>query len=352
MTNYGWLWTLVHSIYSRAKFLIFSIAALIILVVAYYFSPIFNQFLGNSRRLFALIMIVGLVILLLDGIWLVTYKRHLSVLDKTNKTLPENCPFCSRDLETERIDRSLLFGFPGARLELSCSYCGTHLVSDYPFRYWTFTKIDAVLNSTFAWLYQGVSLNREDLNLVLNKQHAETAKVKLRASGNPDLEQVWFDKPTARAITRLRTGPLEEIISGNMSALSGMNPDILRTPPEVNTAFFKRPSDLDLHKEEKVILYVAPVRLAVPNRAKSENSENGFRTKDTGFFFVSNQRAGFRGKKHRTNFPINTIDDLDHRADRIVILPRRRKNPDYYLDLDGELVYCVLLGLINTNEIS
>ncbi|MGB7875468.1 MAG: hypothetical protein WBL25_13875, partial [Anaerolineales bacterium] len=185
-------------------------------------------------------------------------------------------------------------------------------------------------------------MNREDLNLILNKQHAETAKVKLRASGNPDLEHVWFDKPTARAVTRLRTGPLEEIISGNISALSELSPDILRTPPDVNTSFFKRPSDLVLRKKEKVILYVAPVRLAAQ---RTNQGENHFHIKDTGFFFVTDQRVGFRGRKYRTNHMIKAIDELDHETDKIVILPHRRKNPDYYLDLDGELVYCVLLGL-------
>lgn len=308
-----------------------------------------QQLVGNAHRLFTYMMGVGLFILLVDGIWLVVYRRHLALLEKTSQSLPGNCPFCSRIFHAEQTDRNLLLGFPGARFELSCSYCGTHLVSDYPFRHWTFIKIDSVLNSTFAWLYQGEKLSSEDLNLVLNKQHAEIARVKLRASGNPDLEHVWFDKPTARAISRLRTGPLGEIISGNMSALSELSPDILRTPPDVNTAFFKRPSDLILRKKEKVILYIAPVRLATQNNAQGENH---IHIKDTGFFFVTDQRVGFRGRKHRTNFPIKTIDDLEHQTDRITILPHRRKNPDHYLDLDGELVYCVLIGLINTHEVS
>ncbi len=339
----------MQTIYTRAKSFIFIILLLIILVVAYSLTPNIERLLGNAHNLFVFVLDVGVFILFVDGLWFVNYRRHIALLAKTSRTLPSNCPFCGKDFQVEKTDRKLSFGFPGARFDFSCAFCGTHLVSEYPFHYWTFTKIDAVLNSTFAWLYQGEKLSREDINLILNKKHAERAKVKLRASGNPDLEHVWFDKPTARAITRLRTGPLAQIISGNMSALSELSPDILRTPPEVNTAFFKRPSDLVLHKEEKVILYVAPVRLATQ---RTNQGENHFHTKDTGFFFVTNQRVGFRGRTHRSNLTINTIDDLDHQADKIVIRSQRRKTPDYYLDLDGELVYCVLLGLINTNEVS
>ena len=349
LTKYGWLWTLVRTIYARAKTLIFIILLLIILVVAYSLTPDIERLLGNTHNLFVFVLDVGLLVLLVDGLWFVNYRRHTALLAKTSRTLPSNCPFCGKDFQVERTDRKLLLGFPGARFDFSCEFCGTHLVSDYPFHYWTFTKIDAVLNSTFAWLYQGERLSREDIDLILNKKHAERAKAKLRASGNPDLEHVWFDKPTARAITRLRTGPLEKIISGNMSALSELSADILRTPPEVSTAFFKQPSDLVLHKEENVLLYVAPVRLAIQ---RTNQGENHFHTKDTGFFFITNQRVGFRGRTYRTNLTFNKIDNLDHQADKIVIRPQHRKTPDYYLDLDGELVYCVILGLLNENEVS
>ena len=349
MTNYGWFWSLVHSLYTRAKFLVFSIPLLIILIVAYFLTPGFNQVSVSVHGIFAFIMGVGIFVLCMDGVWLVIYRRHLVLLDKTSRSLPDKCPFCGKDFHAKKTDRNLLFGFPGAQFDLSCSFCNTRLVSDYPFRYWVFTNVDTVLNSTFAWLYQGERLSREDLNLVLNKQHAESARAKLRASGNPDLERVWFDKPTARAITRLRTGPLQKLVSGNMSALSEVGPDILRTPPDVNTAFFKQPSDLVLRKKEKVILYVAPIRLATQ---RTNHGDKDFQTKDVGFFFITNQRVGFRGRKYRTNLSIKAIDDLDHEADQIAIRSHRRKTPDFYLDLDGELVYCVLLGLINTDEVS
>lgn len=349
LTKYGRFWTLVRSIYTRAKALIFIILLLIISVIAYSLIPDIERLLGDTHSLFVFLLDVGVFILLFDGVWFVAYRRNLALIAKMSRTLPSNCPFCGKDFQVERTEHKLLFGLPATRFDFSCSFCGTHLVSDFPFHYWTFTKIDSVLNSTFAWLYQGERLSREDINLVLNKKHAERAKIKLRASGNPDLENVWFDKPTARAITRLRTGPLERIISGNMSALSEMSEDILRTPPEVNTAFFKQPSDLVLHKEENVLLYVAPVRLA---SKRTNQGENHFRTKDTGFFFISNQRIGFRGRTYRTNLAFNKIDNLDHQADKIVICAQHRKTPDYYLDLDGELVYCVIVGLLNTDEVS
>jgi hypothetical protein len=349
LTKYGRFWTLVRSIYTRAKTLIFIILLLIILIIAYLLIPDIEGLLGNAHNLFVFILGVGVFILFFDGLWFVNYRKRVAFLAKMSHILPTQCPFCGKNFQVDRTDRKMLFGLPGARLDFSCESCGTHLVSDYPFHYWTFTKIDPVLNSTFAWLYQGERLSREDIRLIQNKKHAEKAKVKLRASGNPDLEYVWFDKPTARAITRLRTGPLEQIISGNMSALSELSADILRTPPEVNTSFFKQPSDLVLHKDENVLLYVAPVRLAAQ---RTNQGEHEFHTKDTGFFFVTNQRVGFRGRTYRTNLTIKAIDDLDHQSDKIVIRPQRRKTPDYYLDLDGELVYCVIIGLLNTNEIS
>ena len=349
MTKYGRFWTLVQTIYTRAKSFIFIVLLLIILLVAYFLTPEIERLLGNAHNLFISILGVGVLILLIDGFWFVNYRKRVTLLTKMSQTLPTQCPFCGKDFQLERTDRKMSFGLPGASLNFSCESCGTHLVSDYPFRDWTFTKIDPVLNSTFAWLYQGERLSREDINLIINKKHAEKAKVKLRASGNPDLEHVWFDKPTARAITRLRTGPLEQIISGNMSALSELSEDILRTPPEVNTSFFKRPSDLVLRKKENVLLYVAPVRLAIQ---RTNQGENVFHTKDTGFFFITNQRIGFRGRKHRTDLTIKTIEELDHQSDKIVIRSQRRKTPDYYLDLDGELVYCVIIGLLNTNEVS
>ena len=349
LTKYGWFWSLVQSFYTRAKFLFFSIPSLIILIAAYTLISSFKRLQISVHSLFVFAFGVGALILLMDGIWFFLYRQHLAIIDETSRALSNKCPFCGGSFTSKRHDFKLLFGFPGARFELSCSFCNTLLVTDYPFRYWTFTKVDEVINSTFAWLYRGERLNREDLNRVFNKQHAEGAKTKLRASGNPDLEHVWFDKPTARAMTRLRTGPLEKIISGNMSALSEMGPNILRTPPEVNTAFFKQPSNLPLRKKESVILYVAPVRLAAQ---RNNQGEDHFSTKDTGFFYVTNQRVGFHGRKYRTDLLISTIDDLDHKADKIIIRPHHRKTPDYYLDLDGELVYCVLIGLINTNGIS
>jgi hypothetical protein len=241
-----------------------------------------------------------------------------------------------------------LFGFPAARFNISCSFCSTQLVLDYPYKEWIFTQVDTVLNSTFAWLYQGEKLSRKDLDLVLNRQHTENAKVKLRASGNSDLVHIWFDKPTARTITKLRTGPLEKIVSGDMTALSELNSEILYTVPDVNTYFFKQPGDLTLRKRENVILTVTPVRLAI---RRNEQSEDHFYTKDTGFFFITNQRVGFRGKTHRTSLTIDNIDDLGHQADKVVIRSHHRKTPDYYLDLDGELVYCVIKGLLRTNEV-
>jgi hypothetical protein len=349
LTKYGWVWTLVQTIYTRAKAFIFIVLLLIILIIAYFLIPDIERLLGNAHNLFVFILGVGVFVLFVDGLWFFNYRRHVALLANMSQTLPSQCPFCSKDFRLEKTDRKMLFGLPGARFDFSCESCGTHLVSDYPFHYWTFTKIDPVLNSTFAWLYQGERLSREDIRLIQDKKHAEKAKVKLRASGNPDLEYVWFDKPTARAITRLRTGPLEQIISGNMSALSELSADILRTPPEVNTSFFKQPSELVLHKNENVLLYVAPVRLAVQ---RTNHGENEFHTKDTGFFFVTNQRVGFRGRTYRTDLTIKAIEDLDHQADKIVIRPQRRKTPDYYLDLDGELVYCVIIGLLNTDEVS
>jgi hypothetical protein len=349
LTRFGWIWSLVHSFYTRAKFLFFSIPTLIILIVAYSLISSSDGLRISTHSIFVLAFGVGVLILLIDGVWLVVYRQHLAIIERTNQTLPNHCPFCGGEFSSEKHGSQLLFGFPGARFELTCSLCNTLLVTDYPFRYWTFTKVDEVFNSTFAWLYRGERLDRENLNLVLNKQHADSAKAKLRASGNPDLEHVWFDKPTARAITRLRTGPLEEVISGNMSALSEFNQNILRTPPEVNTAFFKKPSELALRKKEKVILYVAPVRLAVQ---RSKKGEDYFHTRDTGFFYITNQRVGFRGRKKRNDLMISAIYDLDHNANNVAIRPSRRKTPDYYLDLDGELVYCVLIGLLNSNDLS
>ena len=339
----------MQTIYTRAKKFIFIVLLLIILIVAYSLTPGIEWLLGNAHNLFISILGVGVLILFVNGLWFVNYRRRVALLARMSQTLPTKCPFCGKEFQLERTDRKMLFGLPGARLDFSCESCDTHLASDYPFHYWTFTKIDPVLNSTFAWLYQGERLSREDIRLIQDKKHAEKAKVKLRASGNPDLEHVWFDKPTARAITRLRTGPLEQIISGNMSALSELSADILRTPPEVNTSFFKQPSDLVLHKKENVLLYVAPVRLAA---LRTNQGQNEFHTKDTGFFFITNQRVGFRGRTYRTDLAIKAVEDLDHQSDKIVIRSQRRKTPDYYLDLDGELVYCVIIGLLNTNEVS
>jgi hypothetical protein len=349
LTNYGWLWTLVQSFYKRSKLFILIVLPIITLVVAFFLTPSFDGLVANAYSLFAFTLGIGLLMLLIDGIWIVVYRQHVALLDKTSKTLPSNCPFCGRDFQVEKTNHKLLFGFPGARFEISCSFCGTQLVSEYPFQYWVFTKVDTKLNSTFAWLYQGEKLSREDLNLVLNRQHTENAKVKLRASGNYDLIHIWFDKPTARTITKLRTGPLEKIVSGDMTALSELSPDVLYTIPEVNTSFFQQPGELVLRKRENVILCVAPVRLAA-QQADQGNDE--FDTKDTGFFFITNQRVGFRGTTHRTNLTIDTIDDLGHQANKIVIRSHHRKNPDYYLDLDGELVYCVIKGLLSTNEVS
>ena len=339
----------MQTIYTRAKKFIFIVLLLIILIVAYSLTPGIEWLLGNAHNLFISILGVGVLILFVNGLWFVNYRRRVALLARMSQTLPTKCPFCGKEFQLERTDRKMLFGLPGARLDFSCESCDTHLASDYPFHYWTFTKIDPVLNSTFAWLYQGERLSREDIRLIQDKKHAEKAKVKLRASGNPDLEHVWFDKPTARAITRLRTGPLEQIISGNMSALSELSADILRTPPEVNTSFFKQPSDLVLHKKENVLLYVAPVRLAA---LRTNQGQNEFHTKDTGFFFITNQRVGFRGRTYRTDLAIKAVEDLDHQSDKIVIRSQRRKTPDYYLDLDGELVYCVIIGLLNTDEVS
>jgi hypothetical protein len=349
LTSYGKIWTLIQLFYKRVRIIIFILLPIVTLIVAFFLLPSFDGLIGNTYNLFALILGVGLFILLLDGAWIFMNWQHLTLLDKTSRALPSNCPFCGRDFQVERTDRKLVFGLPGAKFEISCSFCGTQLVSEYPFQYWVFTKVDTRLNSTFAWLYQGEMLSREELNLVLNRQHIEKAKVKLRASGNHDLIHIWFDKPTARAITKLRTGPLEKIVSGDITALSELSPDVLYTIPEVNTSFFQQPNDLILRKRESVILCVAPVRLA----AQSNNVEDDeFHTKDTGFFFITNQRIGFRGITHRTNVTIDAIDDLGHQANKIVIRPHRRKNPDYYLDLDGELVYCVIKGLLSANEIS
>jgi hypothetical protein len=349
LTKYGWIWPYIQSLYKRAKLVFIIVPALIILIIVYFLLPAIRQLLVNVHGWFVLLFAIGILILLIDAAWFVVYRQYATLINKTSKTLPSNCPFCGRDFLVVIEERKLPLGFPAARFNISCSFCNTHLVLDYPYDEWVFTRVDSVLNSTFAWLYQGEKLNRKDLDLVLNRQHTENAKVKLRASGNADLVYIWFDKPTARTITKLRTGPLEKIISGDISALSELNEDILYTVPEVNISFFEDPGDLVLRKRESVILTVAPVRLAVQ---RTNESEDHFYTKDTGFFFITNQRIGFRGKKHRTNFTIDAIDDLDHQADKIVIRSQHRKTPDYYLDLDGELVYCVIKGLLRVNEIS
>lgn len=349
LKKYDSVWPLVQRFYKRAKLFIFIVLPIIILIIAYFLIPGFKQLLASTHGLFVLILGIGIFILFIDVVWFVIHRRHIVLLERTNSTLPSNCPFCGRDFHVEKTERTLLFGFPAARFNISCSFCSTQLVLDYPYKDWVFTQVDTVLNSTFAWLYQGEKLSRQDLDLVLNRQHTEKAKVKLRASGNSDLVHIWFDKPTARTITKLRTGPLEKIVSGDMTALSELNSDILYTVPDVNTYFFKQPGDLTLRKRENVILTVTPVRLAI---RRTEQSEDHFYTKDTGFFFITNQRVGFRGKTHRTSLTINKIDDLGHQADKVVIRSHHRKTPDYFLDLDGELVYCVIKGLLNANEVS
>jgi hypothetical protein len=349
LTNYGRIWPIIQSYYKRAKLSFFIFLLIIFLVIAYLLIPGFRQLLASTHGLFVFMLSLGIFILLINAGWFVVYRKHLAHLERANKTLPSNCPFCGRDFHVEKTDRTVSFGFPAARFDISCSFCSTQLVLDYPYTDWVFTKVDTVLNSTFAWLYQGEKLKRADLDLVLNRQHTEKAKVKLRASGNSDLVHIWFDKPTARTITKLRTGPLEKIVSGDMTALTELNADILYSVPDVNTYFFKQPGDLVLRKRESVILTVSPVRLAM---RRNEHSEDHFYTKDTGFFFITNQRVGFRGKTHRTSLTIDHIDDLGHQADKIVIRSHHRKTPDYYLDLDGELVYCVIKGLLKSNEVS
>lgn len=349
LRKYDKIWTRVRGFYERSRLFIFLILPIIILVIAYILIPGFRRLLASTRGLFVLILGLGVLILLVDAAWFFLHRRHEALLEKTNNSLPSKCPFCGREFQVEKTERSLRFGFPAARFDITCSFCSTQLVLDYPYKEWVFTKVDTVLNSTFAWLYQGEKLSRKDLDLVLNRQHTENAKVKLRASGNSDLIYIWFDKPTARTITKLRTGPLEKIVSGDMTALSELNPEILYTVPDVNTYFFKQPGDLVLRKRENVILTVMPVRLAI---RRNEQSGEHFHTKDTGFFFITNQRVGFRGNTHRTSFTIDNIDDLDHQADKIVIRSHHRKTPDYYLDLDGELVYCVIKGLLKANEVS
>ena len=322
---------------------------LFILIIAFLLMPGFRQSLNSARGWFGLLLVLGISILSTDAVWFFFYRQHRAQIDRVKETLPSHCPFCGREFHIESEERKLLFGFPAARFNIVCSFCSTHLVLNYPYNDWVFTQVDTVLNSTFAWLYQGEKLSHDDLRLVLNRQHTEKAKVKLRASGNADLVHIWFDKPTARTITKLRTGPLEKIVAGDMSALTELSEDILYTVPEVNISFFEDPENLVLHKRESVILTVAPVRLAVQ---RTHQSEDHFYTKDTGFFFITNQRVGFRGKTYRTNCTIDKIDDLDHQADKIVVRSQHRKTPDYYLDLDGELVYCVIKGLLKVNEVS
>jgi len=322
---------------------------LVILLVAYFLFPGFRHLLMSARGWFVILLAIGIFILMIDGTWFILYRQHLILQDKQSKILPTNCPFCGRDFQIEKEEVNLPLGLPAARFNISCSFCSTKLISEYPYNYWIFTKVDTVLNSTFAWLYQGEKLSREDLNLVLNREHTENAKVKLRASGNADLVHIWFDKPTARTITKLRTGPLEKIVSGDMSALTELNEDILYTVPDVNTSFFTEPGDLTLRKRESVILTVSPVRLATQ---RSNQSEEQFYTKDTGSFYITNQRIGFLGKTYRSNISINKIDDLNHQSDKIMIRSNHRKTPDYFLDLDGELVYCVIKGLLKEDEVS
>jgi hypothetical protein len=349
LKSYNKIWTRILSFNTRSRILILIILPLVILFVAYFLFPGFRQFLLSARGWFAILLALGILILSLDGIWFILYRRHVMLQDKMSKTLPAHCPFCGRDFQIEKEEHSLPMGLPVARFNISCSFCSTKLVLEYPYQFWVFTKVDTVLNSTFAWLYQGERLSREDLNLILKRQHTENAKVKLRASGNSDLVHIWFDKPTARTITKLRTGPLEKIISGDMTALTELNEDILYTVPDVTTSFFEEPSDLTLRKRESVILTVSPVRLAIQ---RTNQSEEQFYTKDTGSFFITNQRIGFLGKTYRTNITIDKIDDLNHQSDKIMIRSNHRKTPDYFLDLDGELVYCVIKGLLKENEVS
>lgn len=343
------LWARVQSFNRRSRLIFSAILLSIILLLAFLLFPGFRGLLFSVRGWSVILLGIGIIILVVDGMWFLVYRRHVSLQDKVSKTLPTNCPFCGREFKIEKEDHVLSLGFPAARFNISCSFCSTQLITEYPYNHWVFTKVDTVLNSTFAWLYQGEKLSREDLSLVLNRQHTENAKVKLRASGNADLVHIWFDKPTARTITKLRTGPLEKIISGDMSALTELNSDILYTVPDVNTSFFKDPGDMTLRKKESVILTVSPVRLAVQ---RSNQGEGYFHVKDTGSFIITNQRVGFLGGTYRTSFTIDKIDDLDHQSDKVVIRSNHRKTPDYFLDLDGELVYCVIKGLIKGNDIS
>lgn len=343
------MWARYKKLSERAQLFFLVLLPITALVIAYFLIPGFKQLLLNAHGVFVLILGIGVLIVLINSIWFLFYRRHVFLLNETKDTLPAHCPFCGREFQVEETQRTLLFGFPAARFDISCSFCSTQLVTDYPYKDWVFTQVDTVLNSTFAWLYQGEKMSREDLDLILNRQHTENAKVKLRASGNSDLIHIWFDKPTARTITKLRTGPLEKIVSGDMSALTELNSNVLYTVPDVNTYFFKQPGDLVLRKRENIILTVMPVRLA---SRRNEQSEDHFYTKDTGFFFITNQRVGFRGKTHRTSLTIDNIDDLGHQADKVVIRSHHRKTPDYYLDLDGELVYCVIKGLLKSNEVS
>ena len=343
------IWTRILSSDTRSRLFYSGLLLSLIFILAYILFPGFRELLVSIRGWSMLLLFIGVFILVLDALWFLVYRRHVALQNKVSKALPTHCPFCGREFKIEKEEHMLSFGLPAARFDISCSFCSTQLVLEYPYQYWVFTKVDTVLNSTFAWLYQGEKLTREDLNLVLNRQHTENAKVKLRASGNADLVHIWFDKPTARTITKMRTGPLEKIISGDISALNELNSDILYAVPDVNTSFFKDPGDLTLRKRESVILTVSPVRLAAQ---RSNQSEEQFYVKDTGSFVITNQRVGFLGETYRTSFTIEKIDDLDHQSDKVVIRSNHRKTPDYFLDLDGELVYCVIKGLIKGNEIS
>ena len=87
LTKYGRFWTLVQTIYTRAKSFIFIVLLLIILLVAYFLTPEIERLLGNAHNLFISILGVGVLILLIDGFWFVNYRKRVTLLTKMSQTL-------------------------------------------------------------------------------------------------------------------------------------------------------------------------------------------------------------------------------------------------------------------------
>jgi hypothetical protein len=309
------------------KPILYALLLIALLVINFLISIFFVvfRFLKIGSLIYRISYSGGWIVLTTLVMWTLIFFHRKKTIERTQNNPPiQICPACQNALDKIiNITNSKVL-LPNADAVYSCEVCNTKIHSNFPFQKWYFDEIGIGNNPDIKWLYSQEFVSKPELIGISKGKHTEEAIRKLRN----------------RSFSRISKGDFNELhnIKREWLAPSDSNKYFFSDFPQ-NYSYLDKPSS-------RLLLVIHDVNLG---RISTKENKPYLKVVESGTFYMTIGKFGLFGKSKSYENNYRHLSNLKTGDKKIEVWLSGRKLPDYYLNLDEELVKAVFEGIKNEN---